>query len=97
MESHYAGSLLEVRPIVRKPSFAEQATLRLVLSNVIGFVYIHLQGALADGETLLTQPALAPLLRTLLYQRRIQKSMHEDAGRRERPFPRDLVLRASNC
>jgi hypothetical protein len=50
-----------------------EATRRLVLSNVVGLAYIRLQDALADGETLGIQPALAPLLSTLLYQRWIQE------------------------
>jgi len=50
-----------------------EATRRLVLSNVAGLAYIRLQDALADGETLPFQPALAPLLSTRLYQRWIQE------------------------
>jgi hypothetical protein len=49
-----------------------ETTRRLVLSNVLGLAYIRLQDALIDRETLEIQPALAPLLSTLLYQRWIQ-------------------------
>jgi len=48
-------------------------TRRLVLSNVVGLAYIRLQDVLADGEALPIQPALAPLLSTLLYQRWVQE------------------------
>ena len=44
-----------------------------MLSNVVGLAYVRLQDALADGETLPIQPALAPLLSTLLYQRWMQE------------------------
>jgi hypothetical protein len=50
-----------------------EVTRRLVLSNVVGLAYIRLQDALADGEILLIQPALAPLLSTPLYQRWMQQ------------------------
>jgi len=50
-----------------------EVTRHLVLSNVMGLAYIRLQDVLVDGETLPIQPALAPLLSTLLYQRWLQE------------------------
>ncbi len=46
---------------------------KLMLSNVIGLAYIRLQDALADGEPAAQiEPALGPLLATLLYGRWMQ-------------------------
>jgi hypothetical protein len=58
----------------------DEITHRLVLSNVIGLAYIRLQDVLADGEALPIQPALAPLLSTLLYQRWMQEYIAQFGG-----------------
>ena len=50
-----------------------EVTRGLVLANVVGLAYIRLQDAIVDGEILPIQPALAPLLSTLLYQRWMQE------------------------
>jgi len=59
-----------------------EVTRRLVLSNVVGLAYIRLQDVLADGEALPIQPALAPLLSSLLYQRWLQEYIDLFGGER---------------